>query len=87
MQTIINIRAKTEGIKLAEDAADYLAEVGARTSLRYAVQLLTPSRVLSRINGRDEICRDDIEEIGGMFYDAKASAKVLSGAAASTYLQ
>ena len=35
MQTIINIRAKTEGIRLSEDASLYLAEVGTRTSLRY----------------------------------------------------
>ena len=37
-----------------------------------------PSRqVLVRTNGRDTITKDDIEEIDSLFYDAKASAKLL----------
>lgn len=35
METIINIRAKTEGLTLAEGASQYLADTGVRTSLRY----------------------------------------------------
>ena len=78
MKTIIEIRAKTEGIQLQADASEHLAEVGERTSLRYAVQLLTPARVLARINGRDLLAREDFEEIDGLFFDAKASAKMLA---------
>jgi RuvB-like protein 1 (pontin 52) len=44
---ILAIRAHTEGIALAEDALGALGEIGERTSLRYAVQLLTPSRILA----------------------------------------
>ena len=48
-----------------------------RSTLRYAVQLLTPAKVVVNTNGRDEITKDDIEEIDSLFYDAKASAKLL----------
>jgi RuvB-like protein 1 (pontin 52) len=82
---IIAIRAHTEGISLAEDALAALGEVGARTSLRYAVQLLTPSRILSETRGRDVIAVDDVKEIDFLFSDAKASAEVLR-AQASKFL-
>jgi DNA helicase TIP49 (TBP-interacting protein) len=34
MKTIIQIRAKTEGLALSDDAADLLASIGERGSLR-----------------------------------------------------
>lgn len=44
---------------------------------RYAVQLLTPSNILARINGKDKIGKDEVEEINDLFFDAKSSAKLL----------
>ncbi len=44
---------------------------------RYAVQLLTPSYLLSKVNGKTQISRDEINEINELFFDAKASAKIL----------
>jgi len=78
MKTIIEIRSKTENLQLDEDASIYLAEIGEQTSLRYSVQLLTPAKVVSRINGREEIVKEDIEEVAQLFLDAKASAKMLT---------
>ena len=78
MIQILKIRAQTEGIKLDEESLKMLGEVGHRTTLRYAVQLLTPSSILAQINGRDVISKDDVREINELFYDAKASAKVLA---------
>jgi hypothetical protein len=66
----------SEGISIEEEGITALGEIGARTSLRYAVQLLTPSRILAETQGRDTICSDDIEEIDLIFYDAKASVCV-----------
>lgn len=57
-----------------------------RANRRYAVQLLTPSWVLVTTNGRDMITREDVEEIDGLFFDAKASAKMLMEKQAA-YLQ
>jgi len=55
-----------------------LSEVGEKTTLRYAVQLLTPASVTAKINGRSAIKKEDVEEVCGLFMDAKSSAKMLS---------
>jgi len=55
-----------------------LGEIGSTTSLRYAIQLLTPSNILARINGRSAITKGDIEECFSLFLDAKKSAKMLN---------
>jgi len=78
MIQILKIRSQTEGIQVDEDSLQFLGEIGVKTTLRYAVQLLTPSHLLSKINGRDTILKEDVEEISDLFYDAKSSAKVLS---------
>ena len=75
---ILAIRAEVEGIRIAEGALTKLGEVGERTSLRHAVQLLTPSLVLAQTNGRDQIEAGDVEDSTGLFRDAKASAKLLA---------
>jgi RuvB-like protein 1 (pontin 52) len=54
-----------------------LAEIGDRTTLRYAVQLLTPSNILAKINGKEKISKEEIEEVNDLFFDAKSSAKLL----------
>ena len=74
---VLAIRAQVEGISLEDDAYALLGEIGVRSTLRYAVQLLTPSRVLASTTGREKITKADVEEIDGLFYDAKASAKIL----------
>lgn len=45
---------------------------------RYSVQLLTPSNILAKINGKDAITSEEIDEINKLFYDAKSSAKILA---------
>ena len=45
---------------------------------RYAVQLLTPASLTARVNGRSNITKDDIQEVGNLFLDAKSSAKILT---------
>jgi len=77
MVQILSIRAQIENVPVDEEAFAYLGEIGVRSTLRYAVQLLTPAKVLVRTNGREQITKDDIEEIDSLFYDAKASAKLL----------
>jgi len=83
---ILAIRAQVEGITVDEEAYAYLGEIGVRSTLRYAVQLLTPAKVVVNTNGREDINKEDIEEIDSLFYDAKASAKLLAEQKAG-YLQ
>jgi RuvB-like protein 1 (pontin 52) len=78
MMQIVAIRAETESIGVDDDALVLMGEVGARTSLRYAVQLLTPARIVAATAGRDCISLEDIEEIDELFFDAKQSAKLLA---------
>lgn len=77
MAHILKIRAEVEGIPIAEESLTMLAEIGVNTTLRYAVQLLTPAFLLAKINGRESVERDDIEDINDLFHDAKRSAQTL----------
>eukprot|EP00128_Syssomonas_multiformis_P009716 Colp12_sorted_trinity150504_noHs@11592 len=74
---ILRLRASVENINIDEESLQYLSELGSQTTLRYVVQLLTPSKVLAKINGREIINREDVEEINELFLDAKSSAKHL----------
>ncbi|XP_068939919.1 ruvB-like 1 isoform X2 [Petaurus breviceps papuanus] len=78
MKQIIKIRAQTEGINISEEALNHLGEIGTKTTLRYSVQLLTPANLLAKINGKDSIEKEHVEEINELFYDAKSSAKILA---------
>lgn len=75
---IMSIRAETEALQLNDDALAMLGEIGARTSLRYAGQILTPARILAESAGRDAITVTDVQDIDAIFNDAKASASILS---------
>ncbi len=71
MALIIQIRAKLEGVALKDDnAVAALVDVAARTSLRYATQLLTPTYILSSVKGQEQVTADDVKESDSLFYDA-----------------
>ncbi|KEF57622.1 RuvB-like helicase 1 [Exophiala aquamarina CBS 119918] len=80
IQTIIRLRAKTEGVVISEAAIEKVALHGTTVSLRYALQLLTPSSILAKVNGRTEISPADVTECEDLFIDARRSAKVVEGA-------
>lgn len=75
---VVNIRAQTESVNISEEALLLLGEIGASTSLRYVVQLLTPASLMAKTAGHEIIEREDIEEVDSLFYDAKSSAKLLA---------
>lgn len=77
MMEILKIRAKTEELDVAADALDALGDVGQRTSLRYAVQMLTPAKVLAECSGRTQIQPIDVQGVDELFLDGKASAQLL----------
>lgn len=78
MEQIIKLRAQTEGLQLEESAFTRLSEIGTSSTLRYAVQLLTPAHQMCKVNGRNQITKDDIEDVHSLFLDAKRSSKHLS---------
>ncbi|KAJ2551063.1 RuvB ATP-dependent DNA helicase pontin [Coemansia sp. RSA 1933] len=80
IQIILDIRSKTEGLKLSPEALDYAAEVGVSSSLRYSIQLLTPANVMAQISGREEIQKDDMLETSELFFDSKKSVSIVQNA-------
>ncbi|KAF2839503.1 TIP49-domain-containing protein [Patellaria atrata CBS 101060] len=79
IEQIVRTRARIEGIPLAEEAEALVARVGAEVSLRYAIQLLSPSDVVRRVRGGEKVEGRDIEECRALFLDAGRSAGVLGG--------
>lgn len=83
MKQIIHVRSVAERITIDENAIAKLAEVADRTSLRYAIQLLTPARIISDTRGGTSVALADIDEADALFFDAKKSAKMLQESDAS----
>uniref|UniRef100_A0A6M2DJ53 RuvB-like helicase n=1 Tax=Xenopsylla cheopis TaxID=163159 RepID=A0A6M2DJ53_XENCH len=78
IESILKLRSQTEGISMTESALTKLSELGTTTTLRYAVQLLTPAALSAKVNGHNAITKEDVEEVNELFLDAKSSAKILS---------
>ncbi|KAI1974828.1 RuvB ATP-dependent DNA helicase pontin [Ophidiomyces ophidiicola] len=79
IKTIVRLRAKTEGLQITDGALQKVATHGAKVSLRYALQLLTPASILARVNGHPGgIEEADVAECEDLFIDAKRSADIVS---------
>ncbi|AMM54378.1 RuvB-like helicase [Pyrococcus kukulkanii] len=70
IREIVKIRAKEEGIELSDEALEYLAELGEKTSLRYAVQLLAPASIIA---GGKRVEKEHVEKAKEYFADVKRS--------------
>lgn len=80
IEQILKIRAQIEGLQIEDSALKALSQVGLSSTLRYAVQLLTPAYQTCKVNGRTQITKEDINDVKKLFLDAKRSAKHLSEA-------
>lgn len=78
IKVIVQIRARIENITLDDDAVEYIAESGINSSLRYALQTLTPAKIIADVNGHSSITKDDVLSIDDLFFDSKKSARLLS---------
>lgn len=74
---IISIRAEVEKIDLSQESLALLGDIAASTSLRYAVQLMAPAKIVTAMGERTQVSVDDIKEADSLFLDSKASAKRL----------
>lgn len=75
---IIRIRAETEGVQIEEPAVVRLSEIGLESSLRYALMLLTPAKIIAATAGNAAITAKDIDETVTLFFDGKRSGRFLS---------
>lgn len=74
---ILRLKADVEEANLDDNCLDHLAELGTKTTLRYAIQLLNPAKQLSQITG-GPISVDIINEASQLFFDVKHSSQLLA---------
>jgi RuvB-like protein 1 (pontin 52) len=83
MRQIIAIRAGVEQIHLPKDdqeraeVLNALAALAFDKSLRYSLQLLSPSQVIAEVDGRVEITKYDVEEAASLFIDIRRSTELI----------
>jgi TBP-interacting protein len=77
IRKIIEIRANSEKIKISEDALEYLTEIGSKTSLRYAIQLLAPAYEVAKEKKSEKIEKSHVAYVEKLFSDVKKSAQYL----------
>ncbi len=77
IREIIKIRAEEEEVSLSDEALKMLVETGSSTSLRYAVQLLQPARIIAESEGRSVIGVEDVEKAKKLFIDVSQSVQYL----------
>lgn len=77
IREILKIRTREEGVKLSDEALAYLTEIGHESSLRYAVQLLTPASEAAKEAKRDVVGIEDIKRVEVLFSDIRKSVEQL----------
>ncbi|KAI5813129.1 TIP49 C-terminus-domain-containing protein [Pyronema omphalodes] len=87
IKTIVRIRVKTEGLDMDDNAVEAIAQIGVQSSLRYALQLMTPASVIAKSVGRTKIEVGDVGECQELFIDASRSAALVEqGPAVGGYI-
>jgi len=77
IREILKIRSKEEGVELDNNALEELVKLGMERSLRYASQLLAPSKILAEQKGKNTVTIEEIRQASSLFMSTKESAKYL----------
>lgn len=77
MKEILKIRCEEEDCQMSADALIVLTKIANETSLRYAIQLITTSNLLSRRRKSPEVTIDDIKKVFSLFLDENRSSRIL----------
>ncbi len=75
MREIIKIRAAEEEVEITDEALEALVKIACERSLRYAVQLLQPARIVAERKGHKKVTAEDVEEVAKLFVDVKQSVE------------
>ena len=75
IRQILMIRAAEEEIELENNALEELVRIGSETSLRHAVQLMEPARIIAERKNRKQITTEDVKEALKLFMDVKQSVE------------
>ncbi len=77
IKEILRIRAEEEEVPLSEDALEKLTEIGYEKSLRYAVQLMEPARIIALREGETKVKARHVEEAAKLFADLSRSVELV----------
>jgi len=77
IRRIIDIRAEEEDVEMTEDSKDLLTKIGAESSLRYAIQLITVANLVAIKRKAQEVDVQDIRKVYSLFVDVKRSTEFL----------
>ncbi|MEM2912655.1 MAG: RuvB-like domain-containing protein [Candidatus Bathyarchaeia archaeon] len=69
IREILRIRSNEEKVKLEKDALEALTEIGAKSSLRYSVQLLSLAAQNARMAKREKVTAEDVKRVSTLFMD------------------
>jgi DNA helicase TIP49 (TBP-interacting protein) len=77
IKEILRLRSEEEKVKLKENALEKLTEIGAKSSLRYSVQLLSLAAQNAGTTKRKAVTVKDVERVNGLFMDIGEAAEHL----------
>ncbi len=77
IREILRIRSVEEKVKINDDALEKLTEVGAKSSLRYSVQLLSLAAQNARMSKQKSVSLKDVERVDKLFMDIGEAAEHL----------
>ncbi|CAF4903078.1 unnamed protein product, partial [Rotaria sp. Silwood1] len=74
IKQILKIRCEEEDVEISDDALNVLTKIGKETSLRYSIQLITLSSIISRNRKAREVTIDDVKRVYEVFLDEARSS-------------
>ncbi|NPA05378.1 MAG: RuvB-like helicase [Crenarchaeota archaeon] len=77
LREIIRIRSEEEGVPLTEDALEELTNMAVKHSLRYAVQLMEPARILAEREGEAKVRAEHVRKAAEYFADVRESIEYI----------
>lgn len=77
VREILRIRAMEERVEMTDEALERLTDAGVRSSLRYAVQLLSLAAQNAKAMGRGEVIVEDVERVDMLFMDIGEAVEYL----------
>ncbi|RUM47760.1 MAG: TATA box-binding protein [Hyperthermus sp.] len=75
IREILRIRADEEEVPLTEEALELLTKIGEERSLRYAMQLMEPARIIAEREGRTKVLAEDVKKAAEYFVDVRESTR------------
>ncbi|MGC8895169.1 MAG: RuvB-like domain-containing protein [Candidatus Bathyarchaeia archaeon] len=77
IREILNLRAKEEKVTIENDALERLTNIGAKSSLRYAVQLLSLAAQNATAMKHKSVTLEDVERVDALFMDISEASEHL----------